>query len=332
MTLQHPESVASIIESSLVWDNHTCLPLRPDDQSFLPRLQRVRDTGIDVVTINIGMDLTTRDEHLAMLDSFESWIDDHDDAYVVVHGFSEIEAARAAGKLAIAFDLEGMALLDDDIELIEQLRARGALWMLVAYNRNNKAGGGCLDEDPGLSDHGRRVLEEIKRVGMVACCSHTGHRTAMNVLESAENPVIFSHSNASAVHQHVRNIPDELIRACADTGGVVGVNGLGDFLGEGTDYAELIVRHIDHIASLVGADHVGISLDYVYDENEVLEFIAKMRDSFGEEMASQFTNRFAPPETFPLIVDRLLSLGYSVESIRKVIGGNWARVAQQVWN
>ena len=331
MNTTHAGKAAALMRSALVWDNHTCLPLRPKDTSFLPQLQRVRDTGIDAVTVNIGMDLTTRAEHLAMLESFERWVSAHQDEYVVVHNFTEIEAAREAGKLAIAFDLEGMALLDDDIELIEKLRSRGALWMLVAYNRNNRAGGGCIDEDHGLTDHGKRILAEMKRVGMVVCCSHTGHRTAMSILEAAENPIIFSHSNASAVHEHVRNIPDDLIRACADTGGVVGINGVGDFLGEGVDYADLITRHIDHIVSLVGPDHVGISLDYVYDEKEVLDFIAKMRDSFGEQMASQFTNRFAPPESFPLIVERLLAMGYSSENVEKIIGGNWARVAQQVW-
>lgn len=325
------QTAKKILESTLVWDNHSCMPLRPDDWSFLPQLERVHNAGIDVVTLNIGMDLTPKAEHLAVLDSFEHWIADHADRYVVVHNFAEIEAAKLAGKLSVAFDVEGMALLDDDIGLIPELRARGALWMLVAYNLNNKAGGGCLDEDSGLTEHGRAILAEMKRVGMIACCSHTGHRTAMDILESAENPVIFSHSNPSAVYEHERNIPDSLIRACAETGGVVGVNGVGDFLGSGTDYAELIARHIDHIVELAGPDHAGISLDYVFDKQEVLDFIVKKSESFGGKMAEEFTNRFAPPETFPLIIERLLTMGYSAENIEKIIGGNWARVARQVW-
>ncbi len=321
-----------LLKESLVWDNHACMPLRPADHSFLNQLARLRDTGVDVVSLNIGMDITTRQQHLDVLDSFQRWIAEHGDGYVVVHNSTEIEQARRSGRLAVVFDVEGMALLDDgNLDLISQLRSAGALWMLVAYNRNNRAGGGCLDEDPGLSDHGRAILGEMKRVGMLACCSHTGHRTAMQVMETAGNPVIFSHSNPAVVHEHVRNIPDELIRACAETGGVVGINGVGDFLGPGDAYADMIVRHIDHVVQLVGPDHVGISLDYVFDQQEVYEYLEKMRDAFGEEMASKFSGRFAPPEILVPVVEGLLNLGYSTDSIEKIVGGNWARVARQVW-
>ncbi|MDJ0653340.1 MAG: membrane dipeptidase [Xanthomonadales bacterium] len=326
------DHATTLLKDTLVWDNHSCMPLRPDDHSYLEQLARCRDAGIDVVTLNLGMDLTSRSSHLDMLDSFKRWIDQNPDHYTVVRNVAEIDQARRDGKLAIAFDLEGMALLDDgDLDLVEELRSQGAFWMLVAYNRNNRAGGGCLDEDTGLSRHGRAILAEMKRVGMVACCSHTGHRTALEVMEHADNPVIFSHSNPSAVFEHVRNIPDSLIRACAETGGVIGINGLGDFLGPGEDYAAMMVQHIDHVADLAGPEHVAISLDYVFDQSEVYDFIDKMRESFGDEMASQFTCRFAPPDTFPHIVAALLKKGYTEETVSKILGGNWLRVAQEVW-
>lgn len=332
MTLTDADHAKRLLKESLVWDNHACMPLRPDDHSFLNQLARLRDTGVDVVSLNIGMDITTRQEHLDVLDSFQRWIAEHGDKYVVAHDFTEIEQARSTNRLAIVFDIEGMALLGDgNLDLISRLRNQGALWMLVAYNRNNEAGGGCLDEDPGLSEHGRAILAEMKRVGMLACCSHTGHRTAMEVMEAAGNPVIFSHSNPAAVYEHVRNIPDGLIRACAATGGVVGINGVGDFLGPGEAYAGMIVRHIDHVVQLVGPDHVGISLDYVFDQQEVYEYLEKMREAFGEEMVSQFSGRFAPPEIFVPVTEELLNLGYSTDHIEKILGGNWARVARQVW-
>jgi membrane dipeptidase len=71
----------------------------------------------------------------------------------------------------------------------------------------------------------------MERVGMVLCCTHVGHRTAREAMEYARNPVIFSHSNPSAVYAHVRNIPDDLMRMCAAKGGVVNINGVGMFLG-----------------------------------------------------------------------------------------------------
>src|SRR3546814_3545213 len=90
--------------------------------------------------------------------------------------------------------------------------------MLLAYNRNNMLGGGCQDEDIGLTAQGRRVLDEMKRVGMVLCCTHTGERTAREATEYMEQPVIFSHSNPRVSHDHPRNITDEQIRACPRSG------------------------------------------------------------------------------------------------------------------
>jgi membrane dipeptidase len=185
---------------------------------------------------------------------------------VLVETAADVDRARQEDKVSIAFDVEGMTPLDEgDNGLIQLFYDLGVRWMLIAYNRKNAAGGGCLDDDdPGLSAHGRAMLAEMKRVGMVVCCSHTGHRTGRDVMANADNPVIFSHSNASAVWSHYRNIPDELIKACAATGGVVGVNGIGIFLGENDARPELVFRHIDHMVQLVGPDHVGLALDYVF--------------------------------------------------------------------
>lgn len=320
-----------LLTDSFVWDNHSCMPLRPEDTAFLPQLERVKQAGIDAITLNIGMDITSPQSHFEMLDAFESWIARHAGDFEVVTDVHGILRARNNGKLAVVFDVEGMALLDDgNLSQIGELRARGVLWMLVAYNRNNLAGGGCLDDDSGLSAHGRDILREMGRVGMIACCSHTGHRTAAEVLEAAERPVIFSHSNPDAVYSHVRNIPDSLIKLCAQTGGVVGINGVGDFLGVGEDYAELLTRHIDHAVSLVGSEHVGIALDYVFDTQEVFDFIEKAKASFGAEMAAQFSARFAPPESFLAVTQRLLELGYAKQDVANILGGNWLRVARVV--
>ena len=106
---------------------------------------------------------------------------------------------------------------------------------------------------------------------MVKCCSHTGYRTAREILDSTDRPVIFSHSNPRALRDHPRNIPDDLIRACAATGGVVGINGVGLFLGTGPPTAEVIVRNIDYVAQLVGAAHAGLGLDYMFKSSELDE-------------------------------------------------------------
>jgi len=326
-------SPSEVLADALVWDNHGCMPLRPSDERFLPQIERYRDAGADVVCLNIGYGDIDLASHVRMLASFRRWFAARPDKYVLARSVADIDRARAEKKLAILFDIEGMGPLDDgDDGLVQLFYDLGVKWMLVAYNRNSAAGGGCADEDRGLTDYGRRLLAEMKRVGMVVCCSHTGHRTALEVMEHAGNPVIFSHSNPSAVHAHYRNIPDELIKACAATGGVVGINGIGIFLGENDNRPETIVRHIDHVAQLVGPDHVGISLDYVFDQEALQRAIKEKPEIFPNMPAlGEEGLRLAGPEVYPAVADGLLRRGYGVADVKKILGGNWRRVAEQVW-
>jgi membrane dipeptidase len=330
------QDARNLLAETLVWDNHACMPLRPDDQSFLDQLQRVHQADVNVVSLNVGFGPQELDAHVRMLASFRQWLADHADRYELARSVADIDRARAEGKLAVFFDIEGMVPLDGgDHGLVALFRELGVGWMLIAYNRNNAAGGGCLDEDCGLTGHGRRVLAEMKRVGMIVCCSHTGHDTVREVMEVADNPVIFSHSNASAVYAHPRNIPDDLIRRCAATGGVVGINGLGDFLGpfaEGQEWDPVddMVRHIDHIVQMVGPEHVGLGLDYVFDQQELADYLKNMKSTFGDQPMS-FSNRFAPAETFLPLTARLMQMGYAHKDLQNILGGNWYRVARQVW-
>lgn len=332
MDMSNGAAARELLASSLVWDNHACMPLRASDESFLPEIERFRAIGADVVSLNIGFGPQSLGEHVRVLSAFRRWFSERSDRYRLIGAVEDIEAAREAGQLGILFDIEGMAPLDEgDFGLVRMFRDLGVRWMTVAYNRNNAVGGGCYDDDPGLSDFGREVLAEMKHVGMAVCCSHTGHRTAMEVMAAADNPVIFSHSNASAVHAHARNIPDELVKACAETGGVIGINGIGHFVGENDDRPSSLIRHVDHMVQLVGPDHVGLALDYVFDQQELADYLAKMKDTFPDDPAYRETARMVAPEAYPEIVGGLLDLGYSDADLRKIIGGNWLRVANQVW-
>jgi membrane dipeptidase len=321
-----------IVSSALVWDNHSCMPLRPADHSFLPELVAVRASGVNVISLNVGFGPQSPDDHLAMLDSFTRWVEAQPNEYQLVKTVADVDCARESARLGIMFDVEGMFPLNGGrIDLVKEFRSRGVGWMLIAYNNANDAGGGCVDPDSGLTAFGRDVLAEMKQVGMMVCCSHTGHKTVMDVIEHADNPVIFSHSNASALHDHYRNIPDELIKACAQTGGVVGINGLGHFLGGSTNAAR-VADHIDHIVQLVGPDHAAIGLDYVFDQQELIDYLETMRDTFPDDMLFKEPLSMVHPTHIPQIAASLLERGYARADLEKIVGGNWLRVASAVWN
>ena len=319
------------LERHLVWDNHGCLPLRPDDTRFLPQLWRYRESGVDHVSINIGFGSQGPEEHLHMLAAFRHWLAQRPEQYVLVRTADDIERAHSTSRLAVSFDIEGANGIGDRLELIQLYYDLGVRWMLLAYNRNSAAGGGCQDVDAGLQDFGRKMIDEMTRVGMVVCLSHVGERTARDAMEHARGPVVFSHSNPAALRAHPRNITIDLMRRCAATGGVVGINGVGPFLGDDDTRSETVVRHVDHAVQEIGAQHVGLGLDYVFDQEEVDAGMAAMKDTFPPELGYGRGMHFVRPEQLEEIVEGLLRLGYADTDLAAILGGNWMRIARTCW-
>jgi membrane dipeptidase len=304
---------------------------RPHDSSFLPQLERYRAAGVDAVILNIGFDEMGIEEHIRTLASLRHWLKARSEQYLLLEQADDAELARATGRLAVGFDIEGANAIGDQLSLIETYYDLGVRWMLLAYNRNNRVAGGCQDEDCGLTEYGRQVIREMERIGMQVCLSHTGHRTVRDVFEFATRPVIFSHSNPSALHAHPRNIPDSLIQACAASGGVVGVNGVGIFLGKNDSTSTTYARHIDHIVQLVGPRHAALGLDYVFDVQELEDYLKKMRHTFPPDLGYELGARFVAPEQLEEIVATLQGWGYQDEDLMAILGGNWLRLARAVW-
>lgn len=314
-----------------VWDNHACMPLRPD-AAFLPQLERYRAGGVDVVSLNLVFDSLPWILGIQVAATMRDWIARNGDRFALCGTVAEIEAARASGRLAITFDVEGMTALDGRIELVRLWYDLGVRWMLIAYNAHNVVGGGCIEpDDPGLSPFGRDVLAAMKEVGMVVCCSHTGERTTFDVFEHAQNPVILSHSNPRALCDHPRNVRDAVIDACAATGGVVGIVGFGLFLPGGDTSAAGVARAIDYVVQRVGPRHVGFSTDYVFDKAELDDFLVTFRAKFPAAFPEGAPLTMFAPEQFSDLSAELGRLGYGDADIGNIMGGNWLRIAKQVW-
>lgn len=259
------------------------------------------------------------------------------DRYVLANTVADIRRARQTGKMAVNLHFQGTNPAAGKLEMLEIYRALGVGHMLIAYNIRNPLGDGCYEaENAGLSLFGRRFVEEMNRVGLGVDCAHTGHRCAMDVIELSDPPAIVSHSNPKRLFDHPRNIEDELIRACADNGGVIGVNGVGMFLGPDPSRAdpELLFRQVDHIVQLAGPQHAALGLDYVQNVAAILRLSKANTKMYAENKAYQQTDgdyAFVKPDAVLELTEQMLAAGYSDDDAKGVLGENWLRVFSEIW-
>ena len=325
---------AALHADALVWDQ--TFPATPTCGSWAAHfgaLERMKASGYDVVSITVASDPDDTLSAVRRISMWRRFIDDNPDRYVLLTKAADAETAKEAGKLALGFGFQGTTPFDRDIGLVQVFYRLGVRHALMAYNQKNHVGDGCHERtDCGLSRFGVELVREMQRVGMLVDCTHTGRRTSLDVFDVASAPVIYSHSNAAALKSHERNIDDELAKACAATGGVIGVNGIGIFLGDNDDSTDALFAHVDHWVSLVGIEHVGIGLDSVSDPATLTAAVhsqaAKYPAGQGYEAARL---RVCTPEQIPQLTERMVRAGYRDSDVRAVLGGNWLRLARNVW-
>ena len=312
-----------------------CLPLHPQ-ASFAP-IDRLRESGLSHVSINVGMDMNPVAQIMAVIAGYRATIAAHPDKYVQVSSVADIERARAGGQIGVAFDLEGALPLLEQPEMVALYARLGVRQIHFAYNRNNPVADGCHDVARGLTPLGQRMVAAVNAAGMLMDCAHTGRQCSLEIMAASSQPVIFSHANPLALVDHGRNLTDEQIRACAATGGVVCISGVSKFLGVTDPVAADVARHVAYVAELVGVEHVGIGLDNGFSQPELDDTPPGDFDAsywwprsagYGGGIADI---RYTPIDTWRLLPDALRAVGMSAAEADQVLGGNMLRVAGQVW-
>lgn len=313
----------------LLWDQHACLPLQTGTEVGV--LSRFGRPGPTFVSVNAGYSPHSFADSAALLNYYRSAIARRPDMTVVAT-VDDIEAAGSSGRIAVAFDLEDSAPLDGDPANVHTFAELGVRTLLPTYNHANRAGCGCLDtDDTGLTPWGRALVREMNAAGVVPDGSHCSERTGLDMCEVSALPVVYSHSCMRAVWDHPRNIADDQARICAETGGVVGITGVGIFLGPNTPTPQAMIRHLEYAVELVGIDHVGVSTDHSFDTADFLAEVTANPHLFDESYTRWGPIRWMPPETFITLGGHLRARGWSEGDIGAVLGRNFERVARATW-
>ena len=324
-------TAGELYDDAFVWDAHA--GVFPDPAIDLNLLDSWRGQGVNYLSINVGFDVMDPQQTMITLAAYRHWLLAKKRHFVLVETIQEVERAHREDKLAVSFDIEGMNALGGDINMLGVYHALGVRQMLFAYNLNNEAAGGCHDMDMGLTKFGRSIVHEMNRLGMIVDCSHASLRTTLEIMEESSKPVVFSHSNPVSVWAHQRNILDQQIKACAQTGGVIGINGMGIFLGDNDISSQTLLKHICYVSELVGAEHVGFGFDYTPDVDVDIGVILRSRPDYWPQGQAYDTPKIkhAGPTQFPELVQGLVDYGFEDDEIRGFLGENFKRVAAITW-
>lgn len=224
---------------------------------------------------------------------------------------NDIAYLKASGKKAFLIGIENGYAIGKDLKLIERYHDSGVTYITLCHSKNNDICDSSSDKVGakwnGLSPFGKEVIAEMNRVGMLIDLSHASDATFWDVLNLSEMPVFASHSSARAVFNCDRNLSDDQLRAIAETGGVVQVCLVDEFLNPNPNDASIedFMNHLCHIIEVAGIDHVGIGSDF--------DGGAGVRGCNGDNDMIQITTR-------------LIEHGFSDEDIAKIWGGNFLRV------
>ncbi|MGO2415149.1 MAG: dipeptidase [Cobetia crustatorum] len=302
--------------------------------------EQMREGGLDAVHATLVYHETTR-ETLSRLGEwnrrFEAW----PDLIMPVHVPQDIAVAQASGRVGIILGAQNCSPIEDDIDMVEVMRDLGLMIMQLTYNNQSLLACGCYEaEDSGITRFGRQVIREMNRVGMVIDMSHSAERSTLEAIEISERPVIISHANPESFHPAKRNKSDKVLKAIAESDGLLGFSAYPFHLRNGSDctlteYCEMIARTAD----LMGIEHLGIGTDLCQNQPvSILEWMRNGRWSkdmdYGEGSASNADwprplSWLRDSRDFPNLIVGLRKVGMSEDEVAGIMGKNWVALLER---
>lgn len=276
--------------------------------------------------VNLGDDFDPLTKAQRLIDLYYREIEKNSDLIKPVYKYQDILDNQKAGLMSSLLTLEEGAVVNNDLSILRNYYRLGVRMITLTWNHPNGIGYPNListkeykdlyhlNTTDGLTDFGVEYIKEMERLGIIIDVSHLGDAGFYDVLKYTTKPFVASHSNARNVCGVARNMSDDMIRALASRGGVMGINFCGDFLrpsstGGMKSCIEDMVKHILYIKDLVGIDYVGLGTDFDgIDQNLELKDASMM----------------------PLLEKALLEAGLNEAEIEKVFYQNVMRVYQEI--
>lgn len=250
----------------------------------------------------------------ALIESIYKDVEKYKDYCGIALTEEDARRLKAEGKKAFFIGIENGYGIGKDIKNVKKYKDMGVQYMTLCHSYDNDICSSSThteDATKGLTAFGRKVVKEMNKLGMMIDISHASESTFWDVIKYSKDPIFASHSSVKALCNSDRNLTDDQLRALAKNGGVIQICIYGGYLNENEKAASVddVIRHIDHAVKVAGIDHVGIGSDF---------------DGGGGVLGCKGDNDMIN------ITVKLIEKGYSEEDIRKIWGGNFFRVMNEV--
>ena len=261
----------------------------------------------------------------------------------VVHTTSVdgIRSAKKDGQVALIAGLECSTMIENELDRIDMLYGFGVRQLGIAYSQSNMLGSGLSERsDAGLTNFGRRAVERMNKLGMLIDISHSGDQTCLDTIEHSSVPVMITHAGARGVWPIARMKSDEVIIACAERGGLIGLEAAPHTTispDHESHSLESVMDHFKYCVDLVGIDHVAFGPDTLFGDHVAVhrtyaKNYAQRADTNVSHPEVEYVDGLEnPAENFTNIAGWLVKNGYSDADIAKVLGKNIVRVLEEVW-
>jgi len=288
--------------------------------------RKIRSSGINVFNPAVSLPAGGQEDAFrATCEWLRDWnvfLGNHPQDLMRIDVSGDLDTARAGQRIGVILGFQNSDHFRK-VEDVTYFHALGQRISQLTYNARNQVGAGCTaPRDTGLTGFGGSVINEMNRLGMAVDVSHCGDCTTLDAVEASRRPVLITHANCRALNPaHPRCKPDIVIRKMAARGGVMGITGIRRFVrNQEPTTIENVLDHFDHVAELVGVEHLGIGSDNDLDG----------RDHNRREYRVDIKGLDHTRRMFDL-TEGLVRRRYSDRSIRLILGGNFRRVLAEIW-
>jgi microsomal dipeptidase-like Zn-dependent dipeptidase len=247
----------------------------------------------------------------------------------------DVLRAKIDGKTAIFFGLQNCTSIEGVLDRIEICYQLGVRFMQLSYNNQSLLATGCYEnEDTGVTRMGRQVIREMNRVGLVIDMSHSAERSTLEAIEYSTRPIAITHANSASWHPVLRNKSDEVLKALASSGGMIGFSLYPHHLKDNSECTlDSFCEMVSDVAEKIGIDHIGVGSDLCQDQPDSV--VSWMRNGSwtrdvdygeGSENTPGFPDSpiwFGDNRDFPNLTQGLLNIGFSESDVGQIMGGNW---------